>query len=489
MEKKPLFSGRAQELNELKRFLTKKSASLIVVRGRRRVGKSRLIEEFAKDYRFYSFAGLAPNEQTTAQSQRDEFARQLSEQTGIPEVKADDWGKLFLLLSEKVQQGRVIILFDEISWMGSEDSDFLAKVNHAWDQKFKRNPELIFVLCGSASAWIEKNILSSTGFLGRVSYTLTLEELPLADCERFWGKTGSNISSYEKLKLLAVTGGIPKYLEEIDPSVSAEDNIRQLCFKKGGLLVDEFDHLFSNIFQRKSSLYREIVKVLTYGAKEPTQLAEELGVEMTGLFSEYLEELALSGFIKRDYTWHVKTGQDSKRSKYRLSDNYLRFYLRYIEKYRTKIDRGGFQFKSLMSLPEWNTIMGLQFENLILNNRKILYSFLGISQEEIISENPFYQTRTNKQPGCQIDYMVETRFNTLYICEIKFSKNPIGAEVIKEVQSKIDHLSRPKGFSCRPVLIHVNGVSDDVTESDYFASIIDAGNFLGSRGKTEKIPR
>lgn len=225
-------------------------------------------------------------------------------------------------------------------------------------------------------------------------------------------------------------------------------------------------------------MYREIVKALIYGSKEPVQLAKELNVEISGLFSEYLEELVLSGFIRRDYTWHIKTGQDSKLSKFRLSDNYIRFYLRYIEKYRTKIDREGFEFKSLMSLPEWNTIMGLQFENLILNNRKLLYDFLRISQEDIISENPFYQKRTTKQPGCQIDYMIETRFQTLYVCEIKFSRNIIGVEVINQVQGKIDHMIRPKGFSCRPVLIHVNGVSDDVTEANYFASIVDAGEFL-----------
>lgn len=478
MDKKPLFYGRAKELADLQRFMNKKSSSLIVVRGRRRIGKSRLIEEFAKNHRFYSFAGLAPNDQTTAQSQRDEFSRQLSEQTGLPEIKADDWGKLFFLLFEKIQHGRVILLFDEISWMGDQDADFLGKIKNAWDQKFKTNPELIFVICGSASAWIEENILSSTGFLGRVSYTLTLEELPLPDCNWFWGKAAKNISSFEKLKLLAITGGVPKYLEEIDPLMSAEDNIRQLCFRKGGLLVDEFDHLFSNVFKRKSPLYRAIVQALTYGSKEPVQLAKELNVEISGLFSEYLEELTLSGFIRRDYTWNIKTGQDSRLSKFRLSDNYIRFYLRYIEKYRTKIDRGGFEFKSLMSLPEWNTIMGLQFENCILNNRKLLYDAVGISPEDIISENPFYQKCTTKQPGCQIDYMIETRFQTLYICEIKFSRNVIGFEVIKEVQDKIDHIMRPKGFSCRPVLVHVNGVSDDVTESNYFASIVDVGTFL-----------
>ncbi len=481
------FVGREAELAALRRFLRKKTASLIVVKGRRRIGKSRLIEEFAKNYRFYSFAGLAPTEKTTAQSQRDEFARQLSEQTGLPEISADDWNKLFSLLWERVRQGRVILLLDEISWMGSKDPDFLGKVKNAWDQKFKKNPELIIIICGSASSWIEENILSSTGFLGRVSYTLTLEELPLKDCSYFWPQIAQNISAFEKFKLLSVTGGVPRYLEEIDPNLNAEDNIRELCFRKGGILVDEFEHIFSNIFKHRSSLYREIVKSLVYGAKEAKQISKELQIELTGLLSEYLEELSLAGFIKRDYTWHIKTGHDAKLSKYRLSDNYLRFYLRYIAKYRTKIDRGNFEVKTVTSLPEWHSIMGLQFENLVLNNRVLIRQALGIYPENIISDNPFFQNPTLKQPGCQIDYMIQTKFDTLYICEIKFSRHPIGCEVIKEVQQKIDRLKRPKGFSCRPILIHVNDVSEEVRERDYFTAIVDMAEFFDGNSSAQKF--
>ncbi|MDR3477633.1 MAG: ATP-binding protein [Gammaproteobacteria bacterium] len=478
MNKTAPFVGREPELKELRKFFNKKSSSLIVVKGRRRIGKSRLIEEFARDCEFYQFSGLPPTDKSTAQSQRDEFSRQLSEQTGLPELQSDDWSKLFYLLAEKVKKSRVVLLFDEISWMGSEDSDFLGKIKNAWDIKFKKNPNLIFVLCGSASYWIEENILSSTGFLGRVSYTLTLDELPLKACDQFWGKTAKNISAYEKFKILSVTGGIPRYLEEIDPHLSAEENIKQLCFKKGGILVNEFEHIFSNIFKRRTPLYREIIEALVYGTKDASEISKELKVELTGLFSEYFKELSLSGFIRRDYTWNINTGQDSKLSKYRLSDNYLRFYLRYIEKYKTKIDRSGFELKSLTSLPELPTIMGLQFENLVLNNRRYIYEVLGVSPDDVVSENPFFQTPTSRQPGCQIDYLIQTKFNTLYICEIKFSKNAIGMDVIHEVQQKIDRLKRPKGFSCRPVLIHVNGISEDVAESNYFSSIVDMGMFF-----------
>ena len=472
------FIGREAELARLKQFLHKKTASLIVIRGRRRIGKSRLVEEFAKGSTFYSFAGLAPTKETTAQSQRDVFAAQLSEQTRLPEIKADDWSKLFQLLHEKIKKGRIVLLFDEISWMGSKDPDFLGKIKHAWDQKFKKNPNLVFVICGSASAWIEENILSNTGFLGRISYTLTLEELPLNDCAQFWGDKLNNISAYEKFKLLSVTGGVPRYLEEINPAIGAEENIASLCFRKGGILVDEFEHIFSNMFQRHTPLYRDIVKSLVHAPKQTIEISEDCKVEITGLLSEYLEELSLCGFIKRDYTWNIKTGQDSRLSHYRLSDNYLRFYLRYIEKYKTKIDRGSYEFTTLASLPEWRTILGLQFENLVLNNRGYIHSSLNINPENIISDNPFFQRKTNTQPGCQIDYMIQTKFNTLYVCEIKFSKNPIGVDVIKEVQQKIDRLKRPKGFSCRPILIHVNGVTDDLIDEGYFAEIIDFSQLL-----------
>src|SRR3989338_7206382 len=180
------FIGREKELKLLKRLAQQRSASFLVVRGRRRIGKSRLIEEFSKPYKLFSFSGIAPTPQTTAQDQRDEFAMQLVNQ-GFPKIRMEDWNELFWLLADKSKKGRVVILFDEISWMGSEDPLFLGKLKNAWDLHFKKNPQLMLILCGSASSWIEKNILSNTGFLGRISFTLTLDELPLYDCQQFWG--------------------------------------------------------------------------------------------------------------------------------------------------------------------------------------------------------------------------------------------------------------------------------------------------------------
>lgn len=471
-----MFIGREKELRRLEELKNKKVASFVVVRGRRRIGKTRLINEFSKGFdKFYSFVGLAPDKDASKQDQLDEFSRQMSREFHTYLANFTDWSDAFHTLGNQVQTGRVLLLFDEISWMGFEDHTFLPKIKNLWDLYLKKNDKLFFVICGSASSWIEKNIMQNTGFVGRISLTLTLHELPLSICRKFWPK---NISAYEIFKILAITGGIPKYLEEINPKKSAEDNIRRLCFTAGGLLVEEFQQIFSNTFMRNSEAYIEILKVLVNGTKTAQEIVASINKSHEGRIYEYLEELKLAGFVTRDYTWNLKTTQDFKSSNFRLSDNYIRFYIKYIAKNIDKIDRGIYEHKSLTSLNEWDCIMGLQFENLVVNNYLAVQKALGIPPEDVLNANPYFQNNTSKQEGCQIDYMIQTKYNCLYICEVKYSKRQIGVEIIDEVQKKIAALSLPRGVSCRAVLIHVNGMTKDLIEEDYFANIIDFSEML-----------
>jgi len=163
--------------------------------------------------------------------------------------------------------------------------------------------------------------------MGRVSLTIRLEELPLYDANQFW--ENRSISSYEKFKVLGVTGGIPRYLEEIRPELTAEENIKKMCFSKGGILVEEFDKIFHDIFEKKADSYKKIVQTLTLGRLEIKEICEKLNIEPSGTISKELQTLMLSGFIARDYVWN-NGEKKAKLSKYRLKDNYLRFYLKYI---------------------------------------------------------------------------------------------------------------------------------------------------------------
>jgi AAA+ ATPase superfamily predicted ATPase len=473
-----IFVGRKKELEELNALLNKKTASLAVVKGRRRIGKSRLLEEFGKKKNVLKFIGLAPQVGTTRQIQLDEFARQLSQMTHLPEVKANDWGKLFSLLTSQVQKGRVIVILDEISWMGSEDSDFLGHLKTAWDEQFSKNPKLLLILCGSISSWIDDNILNSKAFFGRVSWTLNLEPLPLYDCNTLLETAGFRGSNYEKFKVVSVTGGVPWYLEQIQGGLSADDNIRRQCFTKGGMLVDEFRRIFHEIFGKRDQLYKNIVKALENGPAEYEKIIEISGYESSGRLSEYLVDLTKAGFITRDFTWSLKSGKTVRISQFRLSDNYLRFYLKYMEPRLDLIEKGRFENVALSTLSGWDAIMGFQFENLILSNRNSIIQLLNIRFEDILADNPYLQRKTKRQKGCQVDYLIQTKYNNLYLCEIKFSRHPVGAKVIEEVQEKIRRLTLPRGLAVLPVLIHVNGVQDSVEESGFFCKIIDFGDLL-----------
>ena len=471
--KNPIFVGRQAELEELKQLTTKKSASLVVVQGRRRIGKSRLIEEFAKTYHFFSFSGLPPTENITTQMQRDEFARQLSEQFNIPRLAATDWGELFSFLAKQTQRGRVVILLDEISWMSLGDPSFLGKLKNAWDMQFKKNPQLILTICGSVSSWIEKNILNSTGFVGRVSLVLRLGELKINECNELLEKIGFKGSAYEKFKLLSVMGGVPKYLEEVQPNLTAEENIRHLAFKEGGILFRDFNDIFSDIFSKRAASYKKIVEILVSGEKTYEEILMTKGIKSSGHYSEYLEDLVKSGFVRRDFTWNIKNNKESNLRRYRLSDNYIRFYLKYIDKNKHKIAAGLFEKQSLSNLPGWSGITGLQFENLVLNNRDFIWQKLRIHASDIVSDNPYFQRATTRKKGCQIDYLIQTRLNALFICEVKFSKNLLGPDIIEEVEKKIANLATPKNYSYHPVLIHVNGIHESVEELGLFTQIID----------------
>jgi AAA+ ATPase superfamily predicted ATPase len=468
------FFGRESELQRLLEVTRKKTASIVVIKGRRRVGKSRLTEELAgrlPRYTAVHFQGLPPEKRLTAQEEREDFAQQLSQQLNMPPPRADDWNVLLWSLADRVRTGRWLIVLDEINWLGMRDPAFLGKLKNAWDLRLSKNPQLILILSGSVSSWIERKILHHTGFVGRISVDMTLSELPLHVCNKFWGAQAGRVSAYEKFRMLGVTGGIPRYLEEMDPTQSTDTNIRRLCFTQEGLLFDEFNRIFSDFFNRRNAVYRKILAALVDGPSDLEGLYEALKVGKGGKVMEYAEDLVSSGLLSRDYSWSLKTGHEGKYSRFRLSDNYCRFYLKYIEPNRQRIQRG-----TLRRLPNLDGILGLQFENLVLRNRLAIIERLGIELDDVVYDNPFVQRKTQRHRGCQIDYMIQTRHRTLYVCEIKFSNGVVPASVIKEVEHKVDCLEMPRRMTWRPVLIHVGEVVPAVAEAG--VATIDCSDLL-----------
>ncbi len=472
------FVGRKKELQLLEDLNRSGRARLVVIKGRRRVGKSRLAQKFAEGKQFINFTGLAPLATITAQDQRDVFASQLAQNLGLPPLTFKDWTDAFLHISHNLENVPTVLLLDEVSWIGSKDPTFLPKLKAWWDMIHQEFPYLTVILCGSVSIWIEKNIINSTAFFGRISLIIDLEPFSLAECALFLKEIGWKGSNYEAFKILSVLGGIPWYLEQINPLQMADENLKRLCFGKDSLLLDEFDRIFHDLFHQHGDIYKKIIHVLDDGMKTLNEIRQSLGLPQGGTLSTLMQNLITSGFVTQHYQWALKTEKINRQSLYRLSDLYTRFYIKYIEHNKLKIKQGTYQDIEINQLSGWETMMGYQVENLLLQNRPLLLKSLNINPADVVGDNPYCQTKTIRQKGCQIDYLIQTRTNNLFLCEFKFSRRELGSEIIGEVQEKIERFAIPRRFAVVPVLFHFGEISDVVYDKRFFYKTIDVNEFL-----------
>lgn len=423
-----------------------------------------------------AFEGLPPRDKIDKKAQLEAFAIALALQTKAPKVSLDSWPQAFGLLDSLLPAtGTIVILFDEISWMAIGDPDFPGHVKAAWDARFSQHPRLILVLCGSVSSWIQENILNNTGFAGRPTWHLKLPPLALPACNHFW--RGKAVSAAEKLKVLAVTGGVPRYLEELDPAQTAEQNMERLCFSASGLLFNEFNLIFHDIFTRRAETCRDIMATLTDGARTMAEISQALGRDKGGSLSGVLEDLESAGFLHKDASFNPDTAKTMPRKvRYRILDNYIRFYLKFIEPAAEQIKKGLYQMSPLEMLQAWDTIMGLQFENLILTNQTLLIERIGLGNVPVLNAGPYFQSATSKSPGCQVDLMLRTK-SSVYVFEIKFRKS-IGASVMADVRGKVKRLNVDPSLSVRTGLIYQGELDPKIAEADFFDHLVEFEDLL-----------
>ncbi len=475
-----MFVGRKEYLDDLSALWRKSTSSLVSCRGRRRIGKSTLIAQFAERTAeaFLSFEGLPPRKGMTNRRQLENFATSLSRQTNKPRLVLENWQDAFFWLNEAIDNGkRTVVLLDEISWMGAYDPDFPGYLKSAWDKLLHRHDKLVVVVCGSVSAWIKRNILDNTGFAGRFSRDYILPELPLSACPAFWGPGAERVSSRELFDMLSVTGGIPRYLEEVDPALSADENIRRLFFTPQGKLFKEFDDMFSYVFGDAATTKKSILKALGDGPKSGAELAKCLGFANTGRFADHLRSLAEGGFIAAEHGLNPETGKTARIDRYRLRDNYTRFYLRCVEPRKSEIAIGGYRFASVEQLPGWDSIMGLAFENLVVNNWTELLPLIGVENAIVESAAPYRRVSSVSGESVQIDLLIQTP-RSAYVVEIK-RKNRIGVETEREMEEKLKRLKTRKGTSLRPVLVYDGELDPQLSGSGFFAATVDAARLLG----------
>lgn len=479
-----MFYGRETQIERFNALWRKRVPSFVVCRGRRRIGKSTLVREFASrsGATFLKLEGLAPDDHMTNVKQLAGFREQLGAVSDSSVPKLRNWTEAWMAVDKVLKglDGRKVVLLDEVSWMGGYDNTFPAKLKVAWDNLFSHHTDLIVFVCGSVSTWIHENILKSKGFVGRISLDTIVTELPLMECVKFWGAKARRLDVREILDVLSVTGGVPRYLEEVDPSLSADENIRRMCFTPEGYLFREFNELFNDIVSRTAPTKRRILEALAEGPMSGTDLSERLAIPRNGRMSDLLDELETAGFIVKAQGLNPATGRRARVDQYRLRDNYTRFFLRYVAGHIPEIESGVYTFSGVSLLPAWEAMMGLQFENLILNNISSVIPALGLGGRAILSAAPYRCMRSERGGGVQVDLLIQTATLAM-IVEIKRKKS-LGLEVEDDLRQKVARLPVRKGMSVRTALVYAGQLSAALAASELIDACVPVEALLQTRG-------
>ena len=457
----------------------KRTGSLVTCRGRRRIGKSTLIEKFAEksDAFFIKIEGLRPKAGYSRETELAAFAEQLSVLTGADDDPPTSWLKAFIRLDREIRDDRrTVVLLDEVSWLAYDDDTFSDMLKIAWDNHWSKHDRLIVVVCGSVSGWIKEHFIDNGAFFGRRSLDLVVKELPLDQCSRFWGDRAARVNMREIIDVLAVTGGVPRYLNEINPGMSAADNIRNIAFRPKSVLREDFDEMFSDVITRLPTLAGKVIRSLVGPSLSVTEIAAGLNMDKGGRLSEALGQLEEAGLVASDIGRNPQTGVDVRERRYRLKDNYARFYLKYIEPMKSVIDAGSYSFVSVDGLPGWDSIIGLQFENMVVNNCAEIIARLHLGNTLVESAAPFRRVGGSRG-GVQIDMLIQTH-HCNYVVEIKRQRE-IGREVAEEVAEKIRRLGTPRGKSVRPVLVYDGCIAPIVETEGFFDALIPFRSLLG----------
>ena len=415
--------GRKIEKNILLEALTSSQSEMIAVYGRRRVGKTFLVEHIFENKICFNISGIHKG---SMKDQLNEFSKIL-----FPKKKERqeiiNWFDAFDLLETHIEtvkgKQKKVIFIDELPWLDTPKSKFLAAFEHFWNTWASKRTDIILVVCGSAASWMIKKILNSKGGLhNRVTIRIRLLPFNLDETEQYLKTKNIRLNRYDLCQLYMSMGGIPFYLKQIRRAESVIQNIERICFTKDGLLYNEFDNLYAALFNNAA---KHIALINTL-ANSPQGLNRNMLIKNSKLatgggISDVLNELIESGFVTQVSPQNTL----AKNNMFRLTDEYSLFYLKFIQQNKFA---GQGAWTSLSKTQSYTTWCGYAFENICFKHTNEIKKALGIAAV-------FSNIHSWHNAKAQIDMLIDREDNCINICEIKYSKSEF--EINKSYDAKL----------------------------------------------------
>lgn len=425
--------GRKLEMKQLQDIVSSEKAEFLAIYGRRRVGKTFVVKEFF-NHKFTFYATGLANENTSDQLQNfiDFINTSFKKKYAVPL----NWRMAFDILKKELTKvkGKKIIFIDEMPWMDTKKSDFIAGLELFWNSWASSQKNLKLIACGSAASWmINKLITNKKGLYNRVTARMKIQPFTLHEFEAYFKHKQLKLDRYQLVQLYMVMGGIPFYMDQVKKGKSVFQTIDQLCFEETGLLKKEFNLIFDSLFStgnKHETIIRAIFSLGGYASRD--EISKKTKIETSGDFSQKLKELEESGFIKS----YIPFGLKSNSKIYKISDYYTLYYLKFIENSRSGHHGGWMSRLDDSAVRVWQ---GLAFEQICWDHINCIRQKLGI-EGVYIEVSPWRQSGSNSKKGSQIDLIIDRKDRVINLCEIKFYNSPftITKDYDLKLKSKMD---------------------------------------------------
>lgn len=407
--------GRQSEIKDFDRFYTSGKAEFIAVYGRRRVGKTYLINSLYDDQYAFSTTGIIEGTKDEELTAFHTSLKLYGYNGRRPRTWMAAFDALRQLLDSKIEPGkRLVVFIDELPCLATPRSGLIKALDFFWNSWGCKHKELYLIVCGSATSWIIRNIIDNRGGLhNRITHEKHLYPFTLKETKEFLIQNGFNWPDINVLQAYMTLGGIPYYLGMLNKNLSLTDNIDELFFSQESPMAKEYGRLYKSIF-KESEKYEAVIKALSSNKKGYTrkELAEKLKFENNGHFGDILEDLVNCDFIREYNTISKKVR--SNNSIYQLVDFYSIFY----HTFAAKKQSDAHFWAHTLNTPSQNNWYGHAFERVAMAHIPQILRALGI--DRILTQ--YCSWRSNDSDGgAQIDLVISRADNMINICEAKYS--------------------------------------------------------------------
>lgn len=428
------FLGREKEILDLEKEYAR-DGGFVVIYGRRRIGKTTLIKQFIKSKTAFYF--LATKEVESQSMKR--FAGVIARTTGnsvMQKAAFSDWLDLFQAVADYKPNEKKVLVIDEFPYLVKINDSFPSILQNAWDEILK-DSNVMLILCGSLISMMKKHALSyESPLYGRRTAQMRIAPLPFTTVYE-----NQKLSFEEAAEQYSITGGVPKYMEFFSDGQPLYEQIKENVLSKNGFLYEEPNFLLTDEVQVPTN-YFSIIKVIADGNHKLGTIAGILGLETSAL-TPYLKTLSELGFIEKQVPVTEKNAEKTRKGLYFISDNFLRFWFRYVYPYKGELEIDNMQ----ISLDELDKDFKEKF---------VAFAYKDICKEifaRLCSDKAIEFTPSkigsywlnDKSGNTQIDVMaVDTVNKRLFAGECKYHNQPVDADVYFELVKKVDNSAEIK---------------------------------------------